>query len=45
MKNGENNYQRIKLLKIIEILRETDEDHALNNEGHLREAPGNRDLL
>ena len=29
MKTKENNYQKIKLLKIMEILRETDEDHAL----------------
>ena len=29
MKTNENNYQKIKLLKIMEILRETDEDHAL----------------
>ena len=29
MKTNENNYQKIKLLKIMEILRETDEEHAL----------------
>lgn len=29
MKTTENNYQKIKLLKIMEILAETDEDHAL----------------
>jgi len=28
MKTTENNYQKIKLLKIIEILAETDKDHA-----------------
>ena len=29
MKRNENNYQKIKLLKIMEILQETDEEHAL----------------
>ena len=28
MKTTENNYQKIKLLKIMEILAETDKDHA-----------------